>query len=102
MMDTLKERLLYHQPVEQTYNIQTFPHEAFWSGMASGLDLFGQFRVPRYNCDPWEADFDALYGDWEAIGQDLGNAIYIFGLQNHKALGIQERLFDPDDSPENP
>lgn len=74
--------------------------DAFWRGFASVFDLFGRNnRLLYYGRDPQQADYEALRGDWEAVGADLRRVMVRFELQNHKVLveARQQRLFDPDE-----
>lgn len=73
-----------------------FRDDAFWRGVASVLDIFGQGNRLLIYDDPWEADYEALRGDWEMIGQDMRQAIEVFKVEYAEELPTEPRLFDPD------
>ncbi len=57
----------------------------FWEGMARVLDLGGTMVV--YNDSPTieEADLRALSEDWQAVCDDIRNAITIYGIEEQSA-----------------
>lgn len=75
-----------------------FFDENFMAGMASVFDLFGRDnRLLSYE-DPWQADYEALSGDWHKIGRDMRVAVRSFEAENAEEMVGQKRLFDPDDN----
>lgn len=60
-------------------NLFLFGSFNFWEGMARVLDVGGTMVV--YNESPTieEADRRALSSDWQAVGDDLRNAMNIYG-----------------------
>lgn len=79
-----------------------FRDDAFWRGVASVFDIFGQGNRLLVYDDPWETDYEALRGDWEMIGQDMRQAIEVFKVEYAEELPAEPRLFDPDNnSPES-
>jgi hypothetical protein len=70
--------------------------EAFWRGFASLYGLFGTDDRLLYTRNPHEADYWALRGDWEAVGNDMRRAMRRFEIDHAEELAGQRRLFDPD------
>ncbi|MDR2392855.1 MAG: hypothetical protein LBD93_01660 [Treponema sp.] len=51
---------------------------AFFDGFASAFDLSGQTFISLPDLDSgFQHDREALKGDWEAVGTDLGRAMNI-------------------------
>ncbi len=71
--------------------------DAFWRGLASTYDFYGGFGVAHHERDPWRADYEALRGDWEAVGGDMRRAMRRFEIEYAEELAGQGRLFDPDE-----
>ena len=61
-----------------------YPRLSFFDGVASSLDVGNTFV--RYNDSPDEqtADRMALSLDWHAVGQDLEDAMMIYGKETSK------------------
>lgn len=93
MMETLNRRSDRENEKGRRGRGRPFFDGSFWSGMASVLDLFGQFHRPSIGRDPWEADLDALRGDYFAIAEDLWTAIDKY--ERDLSRPEQGRLFDP-------
>jgi len=74
-----------------------FFDENFLGGIASVFDLFGRGNRLLFYDDPWQADWEALHGDWQMVGQDMWSAMQTFEVDHKADLIKQERLFDPDD-----
>ena len=66
-------------------NLFLFGSFGFWEGMARVLDLGATMVV--YNDSPTieEADLRALSEDWQAVGDDIRNAITIYGKEEQAA-----------------
>lgn len=56
-----------------TYYLLARP--SFLEGMARVLDLGGSLQVYNYSKDEEEADANAIYQDWLAVGEDLRFAV---------------------------
>lgn len=52
-----------------------YPRPSFLRGMGSVLDVFGIFREQGVTDDPEQADAQALYSDFQAVGVDLAKAM---------------------------
>lgn len=91
-MSTLKNR---H---EGKRRVPFYKDAAFWRGVASVFNITGYFTPRYYGRDPHRADYDALRGDWEAIGWDMEKAVRRFEAEHAKEIEKiqQKRLFDPD------
>lgn len=66
-------------------------------GFISAFDITGYFFTPRYyGRDPQRADYEALRGDWEAVGLDMRRVMRRFEIDHAEELAGQQRLFDPE------
>jgi hypothetical protein len=92
-MGTLKER--EHSSAGQQ---PFYKSNDFWRSFVNVFSSWNTFDPFYYRRDPWKADYDALSGDWEAIGLDLTRAMRRFELEYKNELedARQQRLFDPD------
>lgn len=72
-----------------------FAAPSFSSGVASLLDLFGQFD--DYNDSPSAAlaDARAMYSDWRVTGEDLAGAMMVIDREQAEAI----RQADPTAGP---
>ncbi len=89
--ETLKKR-------SERSELRFFKQDAFWRGFASAFDLFGRGnRLLHHGHNPQQADYEALRGDWEAIGRDMEVVLYRFEQRHAKELrpAGQPQLFDP-------
>ena len=55
--------------------LHLFPTPTIWTGIGSLMDICGVLNT--YNAAPSgaKADYDALYSDWLAVGDDIAAAI---------------------------
>ncbi|MGO8761568.1 MAG: hypothetical protein ACLP2P_08820 [Desulfobaccales bacterium] len=53
----------------------------FFEGMARVLDLGSTMVMYNESSTPQEADIQALYSDWQAVGNDLENAMRSYGQE---------------------
>jgi len=92
-MGTLKKR-------EDGVNerVPFYRDDAFWRGLSSIFDSWKTFEPLYYRRDPRQADYEALRGDWEAVGRDMHKALGYFESEYAEELkrAEQQRLFDPD------
>jgi hypothetical protein len=57
----------------------------FWKGVASIFDIYPSTPVRRLSQQkPEEADYEAIKSDWEAVGQDMRNAMGDFDHELNK------------------
>ncbi len=61
---------------EKTMSTISIREPSFWTGVTSVLGIFGHGSSPtiRWEQDPYEADWQALMSDWQAVDQDLEHA----------------------------
>ncbi len=52
------------------------------NGISSSLDFFGDDSTHyKINKTEKEADFDSIYSDWQAVGNDMREALKEYGCQ---------------------
>ena len=64
----------------EIYRLYSRP--SFWEGVARLFDFGGTLNRYNYSKSEREADFRAIESDWQAIGEDLRNALTEF-IQTH-------------------
>lgn len=74
-----------------------FAPPSFLSGMGSVLDLFGNLDGYNFSRTEEEADWKAIYSDYRMVGQDIEAAMRAYERNYAELIGVQDRLFDPDD-----
>ena len=77
-----------------------YKHHAFWHGFASAFNVWGNFYPLYHGRDPRQADYEALRGDWEAVGRDMEVVLRRFEREHVEELrsAEQQRLFDPEET----
>lgn len=78
---------------------RSLKQDAFWRGVASAFNVWGNFYPLYHGRDPQRADYEALYSDWSMIGRDMERAIRRFEKEHAEKLHevCQGRLFNPDE-----
>jgi len=80
--------------------LSSFREDAFWRGFSNVFNINVRFTPRYYGRDPERADYEALRGDWEAIGRDMEHVIRRFEQEHAEGIKAaeaeQKRLFDPD------
>ena len=69
----------------------------FLSGLASVLNISGHLPRMYRGRDPYQADFEAIYGDWLMIGQDIENVMRRYEEKYAEQLARQAPLFELDE-----
>lgn len=82
-----------HEPADRP---PFFRSDHFWHGVLDAYESFGRTGRLFDVTDPWEADYRALRGDWEAVGLDMRRVMRRFEAEHLKELAEQQRLFDPE------
>lgn len=60
----------------RTYSVRSLRRSAYLRGAASAFDLRGNtLRQYRIAADPALVDYEAVAGDWKAVGDDLRGAM---------------------------
>lgn len=93
-MGTLKNR--EHTPTKKRQRF--YKSGDFWRAFVGAFSYWETFDPLYYKRDPWKADYEALKGDWEAVGMDLTKAMEQFELEHADELEKarqQLQLFDP-------
>jgi hypothetical protein len=88
-----EHHLTGRQPFYKSYD--------FWRSFLGAFSYLETFDPFYYKRNPWRADYEALRGDWEAVGLDFTKAMKQFELEHADKLEEarqQQRLFDPDKS----
>lgn len=92
------KRTSKHEKSDRNRSRFFFQEDAFWRGVASAFNVWGNFSPRYHGRDPQQADYEALRGDWEAIGRDMEVVLRRFEQEHAEELGqarSQQRLFDP-------
>lgn len=55
--------------------IHLFARPSFWTGFARIVDPFGTLNKYNISATSKEADDDAMYADWKAVGQDMWHGV---------------------------
>lgn len=73
--------------------------DAFWRGVTSAFNVWGNHRPLYLGRDPSRADYEALRSDWEAVGRDMEVVLRHFESEHAGELrrAGQQPLFDPDE-----
>ena len=61
-----------------------YPQLSFFDGVASSLDIGNTFLRYNDSLDGQTIDYIALSLDWHAVGQDLEDAMMIYGKETSK------------------
>lgn len=62
------------------------PKNNFWVGLGSVLNLSEAYFEYNYSKSDREADFNALYSDWQNIGNDIEKSTRKFETENLQEL----------------
>ncbi len=63
-----------------------YAQPSIFEGVARIMDIFGDLNQYNYSDNISEADYRAIFSDWEIVGKDILNAIEEFEEKHKKGL----------------
>lgn len=68
-----------------SFSTLLFATPSFWGGMSQCLDIGGTQVIYNDSESEVEADMNAIFSDWAAVGIDMKRAIELFAAADRKS-----------------